>query len=112
MKTILLHVTENNHAWVADMADISVEQVRQRYEMDKAAGIVCVIQARDRGIRNVVDHPLGHTAFISGDDLVINMGGANYYRACSEMVSEDRGCVKREGHKNEHEDFYGNKRAR
>ena len=111
MKMLLIHVTENNHAWAAEMADTSIEKVRQKYEMDKAAGIVCVMHVPDRGIRNLVDHPLGHTAFISGDDSIINMGGDNFYRACTEMVSEKLGCVKRTGHPNEHEDFYGNKKA-
>ena len=110
MQTIMVHVTANNHAWAAEMADMSVEQVRQRYEMDHAMGVVCVIQARDKGIRNLTEHPLGHTAFISGDDSVINLGGENYYRACAEMVSEHMGCVKRVGHKTECEDFYGNKK--
>lgn len=62
-------------------------------------------------MRDLKDHPQGHTAFIADDDTVINLAGENYYRACSEMVSQHQGCVKRVGHVTEHEDFYGNKKA-
>jgi hypothetical protein len=61
---------------------------------------------------NLTEHPDGHTAFISDDDTVINLAGENYYRACPEMVSQHQGCVKRVDHVTEHEDFYGNKKAK
>lgn len=112
MKTVLVHVTENNQVWAAQMTGLPLEKVRQRYQMDKAAGVLCVMQAQDRGTRNLDEHPLFPTAFISGDDTIINMGGNNYYLACSEMVSEHQGCVKRQGHLSEHEDYYGNTKVR
>lgn len=109
MKTVLIHVTETNHDWASAMTGLPIERVRQQYEMDKAAGIVCVMQAPDRGIQNLKDHPLGHTAFVSGDDSVINLGGENYYKACGFPVRTLTSCVKPSGHRNEHEDFYGEK---
>lgn len=108
MKMVAIHVTENNHEWASAMSGLSVDKVRQQFEMDKAAGLVCVIQAPDRGVRNLREHPLWHSAFISGDDTVINLGGENYYRACGVQVEEHTSCVKRLGHPGkEHEDFYG-----
>jgi hypothetical protein len=107
MKMVAIHVTENNLEWASAMTGLPIERVRQQYQMDKAGGIVCVLKAPDRGIQDLKDHPLGSTAFISGDDTVINLGGENYYKACGSPVRERTSCVKRSGHKNEHEDFYG-----
>lgn len=58
-------------------------------------------------MRDLKDHPKGHTAFIADDDTVINLAGENYYRACGTPVREFTSCVKRVNHTGSCEDFYG-----
>lgn len=52
--------------------------------------------------------------FASPDNKIISFDGANYYQACDAVVYKDdvvtAGCVKRVGHKSDHEDYEGRSR--